>query len=67
LPDRGDDRRFLLGKLQELGAVAHAHFGKPLGGRLQQRLQRVLRDELIGLERQRAVVDLPDPPSRFLD
>src|SRR5207249_3111061 len=43
---RGDPG-FVLGKRLEPAAVAYRHRRQPLGDRLQQRLQRVLRDELV--------------------
>ena len=46
----------VLRERKELAAVAHRHARQRLGHRFEQRLERVLRDELIGLERQRAVM-----------
>ena len=46
----------VLRERHELAAVAHRDARQRFGDRFQQRLERVLRDELIGLERQRAVV-----------
>ena len=52
---RGDAGRVLLER-QELAAEAHIDRRDRLGDRFQQRLERVLRDQLIGLERHRAVI-----------
>jgi len=46
----------VLRKRFELTSVAQAHRGQLLGDGLQQRLQRVLRDELVRFQRQAAVV-----------
>ena len=56
---RGDAFPVLF-KGQELAAVAHGHARQRLGDGFQERLERVLRDELIRLERQRAVVAMVD-------
>ena len=56
LADLRRDRLRVLPERQELAAVAHRHARQRLRHRFQQRLQRVLRDELIGLERQGAVM-----------
>src|SRR5215467_4544134 len=40
-----------LGEVQELGAVAHRYTRQRFGHRLQERLQRVLGDKLIRLQR----------------
>ena len=55
LHPRGD-AVFVLAQRQEFAAIAHGHRGKRFGHRLEKRLERVLRDQLIGFERQRAVI-----------
>ena len=47
------DQIRVLGELQELGAVAHRHRRQRLRDRLEERLQRVLGNELVGLQRHR--------------
>src|SRR6185436_7542294 len=59
---RGDASRILLERL-EFTAISHR--AQALGDRLEQRLERVLRDELVRLERHRAVVARFDRPARF--
>src|SRR6201984_3107877 len=48
----------ILFELHELGAIPNIHCRNSLSGALEHRLQRVLRNELVGLERHRAVIDL---------
>ena len=59
------DRVLILSERHELAAVAHGDARQRLRDRLQQRLERVLRNELIGLERLRAVFGLGDPRLRL--
>src|ERR1700747_1065939 len=63
---RYDTRSFLF-KLHELGAIPNIHPRNSLSGTLENRLQRVLRYELVGLERRRAVIDLAYLLPRHID
>ena len=63
---RRDGCRVLF-EVEKLAAVANGYRGQSLRDRFEQRLERVLRDELIGLERQRAVVARGDFLARLLD
>ena len=42
-------------EIEKFASVAHIHAGQGLGDRLQQWLERVLRDQLVRLERHRAI------------
>jgi hypothetical protein len=57
----------ILRERDELAAIAHRHVGIGVRHRLEQGLHRVLRDELIRLERQRAVVACRDLLLRLRD
>ena len=50
------DALAVLPQAEKFPTEPHPHARNGLGNRLQQRLERVLRDQLIGLERQHAVV-----------
>jgi len=58
--DRGRDRACVLRKGEKLAAIAHGHARQAFRHLLEQRLDGVLRNELIGLERQAAVVRRSD-------
>ncbi len=64
LPDPGANAGRVLLEGKELAAVAHRHARQGLGHGLEQRLEGVLRHELVGLERHRAVVAGVDLPPR---
>ena len=55
-PDLGAHGLGVLREGDEFATIAHGHAGQGFGDRLEQRLQRVLRDELVGLKRHRPVV-----------
>ena len=63
----GDNRYavVVLGEVNEFAAVAHGDVRRPLGHFLEQRLELVLRDELIGFEKPRAVRRLGDLLAAF--
>ena len=65
--DRCRDRARILRERKKLAAVADLHRREFFHDRLQQRLERVLRNELIGLERLAAVVARRDQRFRFGD
>src|SRR6266850_718880 len=62
---RGDPG-LVLGKRLEPATVAYLHRGQPLGDRFQQRLQRVLRDELVRFQRHAPVAAGADLGARPL-
>ena len=64
---RGGDRARVLLERQELAAVTHRHARNRLDDGFQQRFERVLRDELIGFERQGAVIGLRNLLLRRVD
>jgi hypothetical protein len=57
----------VLPQADEFPTETHSQAGHGFGNRFQQRLERVLRNQLIGLERQRAVVAGPRLRPRLLD
>src|SRR5256885_4029389 len=65
LDAHGDDG-IVLGKRLEPATVAYLYRGQPLGDRLQQRLQRVLRNELVRFQRHAPVAACADLGARAL-
>ena len=66
-PDAGGHALVVLVEVEELLPEAHRDAGRALGDAAQQRLERVLRDQLVGLQRQRAVVGLADAGLELVD
>ena len=65
--DAGGDAGVVLVEVDELVPELDRHARRALGDAAQQRLERVLRNQLVGLERKRPVVGRPDPGRERLD
>ncbi len=63
----GGDGAFVLREGNQLAAIAHGHARQAFRHGFQQRLKRILRDQLIRFERPRAVVGLRDQRLVFRD